>query len=173
MGKNTDDNIIKDTENNLDRIVESSLELVVKVIDINSGSKADVLRKCPILKEYAQFVSCVRYHKELGEEDAMEQAIKECIERNILKDYLLRRGAEVVNMLCAEYDYDMDMAVQKEESYEDGFTDGFSKGVEDGVSRGIADEKRTIAKNLLKQGLNEKTILSSTGLTKEELEKLK
>lgn len=35
-----------------------------------------------------------------------------------------RVKSEVVNMLCAEYDYDMDIAVQKEESYEDGFAQG-------------------------------------------------
>lgn len=60
-------------------------------------------------------------------------------------------------MLCAEYDYDMDMAVQKEENYEDGF------------SKGVAD----VAKNFLKNGIDEETIIVCTGLTKEELEKLK
>lgn len=103
---------------------ENTLQLTIKILNINLEAKAEILEKCPILKAYAQFVSCVRRHKELDQKNAMKNAINECIANDILKDYLLRRGSEVVNMLCAEYDYDMDIAVQKEESYEDGFAQG-------------------------------------------------
>ena len=34
----------------------------------------------------------------------LNTAIRECIKEGILKDYLERNGAEVVNMLVAEYD---------------------------------------------------------------------
>lgn len=111
-------------ENSLDNNEEYSLQLIVRVVNINLEAKGELLEKCPVLKEYAQFVSCVREHKKLGEKNAMENAIKECIDRDILKDYLIRRGSEVMNMLCAEYDYDMDIAVQREESYEDGLLQG-------------------------------------------------
>lgn len=56
---------------------------------------------------FSLFVSCVRKYKELGEEDSMKETIHEYIQKDILKDYLLRRGSEVVNMLCAEYGYNM------------------------------------------------------------------
>ena len=42
---------------------------------------------------------------------------KEKEKRNV-KDYLKDRGSEVLNMLVAEYDYDMDIAVQREEAEE-------------------------------------------------------
>ena len=42
----------------------------------------------------------------------------------ILVDYLERRGSEVVNMLTAEYDYDMDIMVKKEEAREEGRQEG-------------------------------------------------
>lgn len=119
-----DENSKEIHKNHLDNNEEYSLQLIVRILNINLEAEADILDKCPILKEYAQFVSCVRRHKELDEKNAMENAIKECIDNDILKDYLLRRGSEVVNMLCAEYDYDMDIAVQREESYEDGFIQG-------------------------------------------------
>lgn len=120
----------KDTHrNDLDNNEEYSLQLTVRILNINLEAKADILDKCPILKEYAQFVSCVRKHKKLDEKNAMENAIKECIDHDILKEYLLRRGSEVVNMLCAEYDYDMDIAVQREESYEDGKLAGISESI--------------------------------------------
>ena len=55
-----------------------------------------------------------------GDEDAYEHAIKECIRQGILADYLTKRGSEVVNMLVAEYDYEMDIEVQREEAFEEG-----------------------------------------------------
>ena len=39
----------------------------------------------------------------------------------ISTDYLMRRGSEVENMLLAEYDYDTDIAVQREEAHEEGY----------------------------------------------------
>lgn len=38
----------------------------------------------------------------------------------ILTDYLKKKGSEVVNMLIAEYDYDLDVEVQREEAYAAG-----------------------------------------------------
>ena len=48
-----------------------------------------------------------------GEEEPYKKAIKECIEKGILADYLMRKGSEVVNMLLDEYDYETDIEVQK------------------------------------------------------------
>mgnify|MGYP000034248662 FL=1 len=55
-----------------------------------------------------------------GEEEPYKKAIKECIERGILADYLMRKGSEVVNMLLDEYDYETDIEVQREEAREEG-----------------------------------------------------
>ena len=60
----------------------------------------------------------IRKYQETGDEDAYEHAIKECIRKGILADYLTKRGSEVVNMLVAEYDYKMDMEVQREEVFD-------------------------------------------------------
>ena len=49
-----------------------------------------------------------------GEEEPYKKAIKECIEKGILADYLMRKGSEVVNMLLDEYDYETDIEVQRE-----------------------------------------------------------
>ena len=42
------------------------------------------------------------------------------MEEGILTDYLDRKSREVINMLCAKYDYKMDIAVKQEEAFEDG-----------------------------------------------------
>ena len=96
------------------------LELIVKVININTSKSHEILEKCRIMKEYSLFVECVRKHNLSGEADSLEKAIKECIAKDILGDYLKRKGSEVVNMLIAEYDYEMDIQVKQEEAFERG-----------------------------------------------------
>ena len=101
---------------------ENSVELKVKVININSDKAHEVLDKCGILKEYSQFISTVRKYWE--EEGAIKKAIKECIEKGILADYLKRKGSEVENMLIAEYSYEEDMQVKQEEAMQQGVQKG-------------------------------------------------
>lgn len=106
---------------------ENSVELKVKVININSDKAHEILDKCGILKEYSQFISTVRKYSE--EEGAIKKAIKECIEKGILADYLKRKGSEVENMLIAEYSYEEDMQVKQEEARQEGIWQGRREGI--------------------------------------------
>lgn len=84
--------------------------------------------------DYVVFYSHIRFvllrkenrewEKILYLSDAYAQAIRECIRNDILSDYLSRKGSEVENMLIAEYDYDLDIEVQREEAMEDGIKIG-------------------------------------------------
>ena len=67
-------------------------------------------------------------------------------------------------MLIAEYDYDTDIAVQREEASKIAFAQGISQG-----SRQKALET---AKNLLHFGLSVENIAQATGLSKAEVEVL-
>ena len=49
----------------------------------------------------------------------------------------------------------------------------YAKGVDDGVEKGAREEKIKIAKKLLKAKVGMEVIIETTGLTKEEIEKLK
>ena len=93
---------------------EASLELKVKVININTDKAHSILEKCRVLKEYSLFIDTVRKYEK--EEDSIKKAIRECIANGILADYLKRKGSEVTNMLIAEYDYEEDMRVNREET---------------------------------------------------------
>lgn len=93
-----------------------SLNLTVRVININPEKKHVILTKCRVLREYSQFVETTRKYREDG--NKLEKAVKECIENGILSEYLTRKSYEVVNMLMAEYDYEMDMEVKCEEAAE-------------------------------------------------------
>ena len=67
-------------------------------------------------------------------------------------------------MLLAEYDYDTDIAVQREESLRIGIQQGFADG--------SYQTKLETAKNLLEMGFAIEAIVRATGLSKEEVENI-
>ena len=101
-----------------------SLELIVSVTNINYNKDNEILHTCKPLKEYTLFVDAVRRHTKLDSENGFRNAIKECIQNDILREYLQRKSKEVMNMLIAEYDYDVDIAVQREEEREIALQEG-------------------------------------------------
>ena len=115
---------------------EPSLELKVKVINIRPEEHHEILEKCQVLKEYSQFMDTVQSYQLSGADEPYKKAIKECIEKGILADYLRRKGGEVINMLLDEYDYETDIEVQREEAYQIGEQAGLNKGREEGRKEG-------------------------------------
>lgn len=136
------------------------LELTVQVLNINTDKANKILMTCKPLEEYSLFVEAVRRHTALDKEKGFESAIKECIQNGILKEYLQRKSREVINMLLAEYDYDTDIAVQREESLMIGIQQGSYKK---------ALETAAAFKRL---GVDIVKIAEGTGLSREEIEKL-
>ena len=148
----------------------SKLELVVKVKNCSDSKILPISRTCDILKEYCQFIEIVEhtYNKRFPK-SSFKKAIEEAISQGILADYLDRKSREVINMLCAKYDYKMDIAVKQEEAYEDGLNAGMSAGIE----KGAHDKAIENARNFLKMKLGSiEQIAQGTGLTVEEVQKL-
>ncbi len=114
------------------------LELKVKVININLNKNHELLKKCPVLHEYMQFIDAVREQRKTGERESIRKAVEHCIRKDILKGYLSRKASEVRNMLIAEYDYEMDIAVKVEEAVEDAV-----KEVTEEVTREVTKKVRT------------------------------
>lgn len=108
---------------------EHALELKVKVININTNKGHRILEKCQVLKEYSLFIDTVRKFQIIGDNDSIKKAIQECINNDILTDYLSRKGKEVTNMLIAEYDYETDIRVKQDEAREDGWREGLKDGL--------------------------------------------
>lgn len=115
----------------------SKMELVVKVKNCSNSEMLPINKNCDILKEYCQFIEIVErmYNKKFPKR-SFKEAIEMAMSQGILVDYLDRKSREVINMLCAKYDYKTDIAVKKEEAFEDG---QHQKAIE-------------VAKNLLKDG---------------------
>ncbi|MDR1444495.1 MAG: Rpn family recombination-promoting nuclease/putative transposase [Treponema sp.] len=114
------------------------LELKVKVYNINSGHNEEILRRSKTLGDYSYFIAAVRkYEREgKGRDQAMGLAVKECIGKGVLKEFLERHGTEVVNMLISEWNWDEALEVREEE----GRTEG-QNGVLELVRQGFSVEQ--------------------------------
>ena len=145
------------------------LDLEVKVYNINKSKGAEVLSRCKTLDEYSLFIEEVRIQTQLDPENGFTNAVKICIEKGILKEYLQRKSREVINMLIAEYDYDTDIAVQREEAGKIAFAKGISQGLSQGSHQKALETAR-----LMKQANCEIPFIEKmTGLSKAEVEAIK
>ena len=152
------DSLLKLSDSFTQKHNEYALELSVKVVNINYDKASEILKLCKPLEQYSLFVDAVRRNIAVDKEHGFEKAIKECIQNDILREYLQRKSKEVLNMLIGEYDYDTDIAVQREESFDMGRSEGsHQKALE-------------TAKNLLQFGLSREKIAQATGLTQAEVE---
>ena len=75
-------------------------------------------------------------------------------------------------MLIGEYDYDTDIAVQREESFEIGLAEGEARGKSLGLVEGSRQAKLETAAAFKRFGFDIDKIAEGTGLTREEIEKL-
>ena len=113
----------------------SKLELVVKVKNCSDSKLLPLVKSCAILREYCRFIEIVELNfNKRHPRRSFQKAIEQAMEEGILVDYLDRKSREVINMLCATYNYKMDIAVKKEEAFEAGVSQGVQqKAVEDAL----------------------------------------
>lgn len=83
-----------------------SVECRVKIRNINRGHSPELMQKCQRLREYAEFIGCIRENQSQGMkfQKAVSKAMKTCQKNGILADLLARCQTEVLAMLLAEYD---------------------------------------------------------------------
>lgn len=136
------------------------LELKVRVININSEAGHELLERCPIIREYSEFIEIIRKYQKKKDVEPYKHAIEECIEKGILADYLKRKGSEVVNMLTAEYDYETDIEVQRSEAYDEGREEG------------KFEEKKNLIKNLYEAKFTVAEISKLLKTKEDEVEKI-
>lgn len=120
------------------------LELKVTVLNINAGMNERIKEKCPALKEYMQYVDKVReYNKIMPLKDAVVKAVDECIEQDILGEFLTKEKAEVVKMSIYEFDEEREMRLIREDEREIGR----EEGIDVGLRRSMALNKILLADN--------------------------
>ena len=64
-----------------------------------------MVHSCTDLEQYVQFLELMGEAKAVGHENPLSWAIQKAVRRNILRDYLERKGGEVLSILMTEYDY--------------------------------------------------------------------
>ena len=106
------------------------LEMTALVLNVNLGHNQELMEKCRKLQEYAQFVAAVRRYREKDADltTAINHAIDECIQNNILAEFLMKNRAEVMDMLWYEYNEEEHIASEKEISFAEGETAGKIRG---------------------------------------------
>ena len=77
-----------------------------------------------------------------------------------------------MSILMTEYDYATDMAVLKEESYEDGLFVGLATGREEGREEGAYQKALETARNLLARGDSPEDVAQLIGLSLPEVQGL-
>ena len=80
-------------------------------------------------------------------------------------------------MLCAKYDYDLDIQVKQEEAFangeQNGIKKGIKKGMKQGLQQGISQERINTAKRMLESQIDVNIISIATKMSVEEILKLK
>ncbi len=134
------------------------LELIVTSFNINFGLNQPLLKKCSHLNDYSTLVGRVKFgiKNKLSRRQAIIQAIDWCIAHNVMKDYLTEKRNEVFSMLDFQWDLDeAKIAWQKQ-----------------GENKGRAEERDSIALNMLREGLPFEQIQKFTTLSLEKIKEL-
>ena len=127
-----------------------NLELVVDVININYEEHNSLMERSVTLNDYSYFIYLIRryikeYKNTIEKRELLEYciklAIKECIEKDILKEFLKQNGSEVINMLYTEFNLEDAKLIWKQEGFEAGKLEGMIKQINALKEFGIENNK--------------------------------
>ena len=156
---------------------ENSLELVVKIIDLRYNKKKaeEILSRSAKLRGYSLLLEYVRENRKEGyaSKMAIEMAVNRCIEENILKDFLIQHGKEVRGMLYEDISIERFAEIRAKEEGEEKWKEGHAEGHAAGLVEGESSMQLQIAKKMLAKSLDDDFIAETTGLTLEEIARLK
>ena len=104
-----------------------------------------MLAKCPTLRDYMYFVDLVReYHLKndfIDLENAIEQAITQCIRENVLKDFLIENRTEVTHVMTLDFTFERRLELQRAEAAEEGEKNGMQKKLYELVQQKLLKNK--------------------------------
>lgn len=155
---------------------KGEFEWTAKMININTGNNNSLISKCKVLKEYVILTSRMREYiskysgKDFSDEEAVKMAVDECINEDVLREFLLENKAEVVKMFLTEYNEKQTL----ENTYNDGVEVGKEKGIEIGKAQGIEfGERRKLIEMVYKKIKRGKTVEEIADDLEENIEVVK
>ena len=102
-----------------------ALELTAVMLNINRGHNEKLKGMCKSLKDYSEYTARVREYAQVKPvEEAVEQAISECIQEGIMAEFLKQNRAEAKQVSIYEYDEEKHMRQEREVSWEEGKFEG-------------------------------------------------
>ncbi|MCR5398430.1 MAG: hypothetical protein K6E68_02735 [Lachnospiraceae bacterium] len=120
--------------------IKPDAELRVRVYNVNAGHNKDLMEKCKTLNGYSVLIDKItRYHDKMSYKQAIELAIEECIEEDILRNFLLSHRSEVLGSLLTHPDIKKLKRNIRDDALAEGLAEGLVKGrilarFEDGMS---------------------------------------
>ena len=92
-------------------------EWTAHMININAGYNKKLMERCTPLRGYSQLIENIHQNQKQGLilEEAVNCAIDQCIEKDILKSYLLKNKGEVMSMILTEYNEKLHNKTLREE----------------------------------------------------------
>jgi len=89
------------------------------------------MNACNTLEGYSVFIDQIRQNHKQGVKlkDAIQMSADYCIERNLLKNFLLKHIGEALNMILALYDEELHNKTLREEGREDMILNMLNNGI--------------------------------------------
>ena len=112
------------------KVAEPQIEIICKVYNINPENNQTLKKKSAVLEGYTYFVEKVRENQrqEMNLEEAVDSAIKDCIDNHVLEDFFRRRKDDVKKMTHLDYTWEKRERLIRMEEYADGEAAGIQKG---------------------------------------------
>ena len=118
-------------------------EWTAHMLNINRAENEGLLKKCGVLEGYVMLIRYIQENQLDGDslQDAVDKAIKRCIDENFLKEYLLKKLAEVRLMLITEFNQELYEKTIRQEEREEGREEGADRWGQ--IYMLLAKEKRS------------------------------
>ena len=137
------------------------LELEATLLNISGANNRKLKEACRTLRDYAIYTDKIRTYTETMElPEAVDRAINECIEEDILRDFLMKHKAEARAMSIFEYDQERHMQQERE------------AGIEKGRRQGEEQLLRRLVQKKLAKGMNITDIAEALEETEERIREI-
>ena len=137
------------------------LELEATLLNISGTNNRKLKEACRTLRDYAIYTDKIRaYTETMDLPEAVDRAINECIEEDILRDFLMKHKAEARAMSIFEYDQERHMQQERE------------AGIEKGRRQGEEQLLRRLVQKKLAKGMNITDIAEDLEETEERIREI-
>ena len=126
------------------------IELTVKVFNINYNENFRLIQSCRPLHDYSLFIERVEFYRATGitRDEAILAAMKWCIEKNIMRDFLEAHKWEVFDMVNLVWNEENAKKSYIAQGREEGREEGLVKGLVEGERKNALENIRALMKNL-------------------------